>query len=421
MRYVVIFLFPFFVLAQPYEKTKTRHRFAQTTFGLDLYGMAGGSSVFANTDSTLQNFDISPSLSPRIHAGGLHFWGHLEFYFNINLARIALKKDPVKVKNTVSDVIGVKYFPWAVKFGRPTFYIGSGLTGISFYQLGANGTTGQYNKLVLPATLGLFHYNRKWGYDVSFTYLYGAETKFYASKKMYSAIQTPPFVLNVGIRKMFETTGSAEKDYLSGKEDSVFKMMRKQRKLSSWIVGIAPSSAFYLREACNNASTYDFIGKGLYSIFPEVAVGYYYDPLSVNLVLTSRYINKTKKAFDIQQNFQRLALGFECFWQFANYNGFAPYAGANLSYETLNFKEKSNAGSSSFSFTGFKPGIVMGWDILVSKYQPFTLRTNVRYFPNLGIDIGDHKKMWFDQIEFNFIELLFYPGRNKKISSVWYQ
>lgn len=421
MRALLVFLFPLFVVAQPYEKVKTRHRFAQSTLGLDLCMMTGGSSVFANTDSTIQKFNINPSLAPRIHMGGLHFWGHLEFFFNINLARIALKKDPVKVKSNIGDVVGIKYFPWAVKFGRPTIYIGSGLTGINYRQVSSSGRTAEYNKLVLPATLGLFYYKNKWGYDISFTYLYGAQTKFYASKKMYSTIQTPPLVLNFGIRKMFETTASAEKHHLSGKSDSVLKRMRRQKKMSSWFFGIAPSTTFYLREPSNNANTYDFMGKGLYSLLPELAVGYYYDPLRVNLVLTSRYITKSKRAFDVHQRFERMAVGFESFWHFADYNGFAPYAGVHGSYEMLNFKETSDLGKKNYSYKGFKPGVIVGWDILVTKYQSVTLRTNIRYFPDLSIDIGDNKKVWLDQIEFNFIEFVYYPGRNKKINEVWYE
>lgn len=420
----LIYLFVLFTVianAQPYEKARTRHRFAQSTLGLDLCVMAGGSSVFANTDSTLQEFNINPSLSPRIHMGGLHFWGHLEIFFNINLARIALKKDPVKVKSTVGDVVGLKYFPVAVKFGQPRFYFGTGLTGINYWQKSLGVRTADHNKIVLPATLGLFYFKGKMGYDLSLTYLFDSQTKFYVSKKMYSTIQTPPFVFNIGIRKMFETTVSAEKHHKSGKEDSVFRLMRQQNKLSSWLFGIAPSSAFYLREPETNGSTYDFMGKGLYSILPELAVGYYYDPMRVNLVLTSRYIVLNKKAFDVHQKLERIAIGFESYWQFANYNGFAPYAGVHYGYEMLNYKETNTNGKKNYSYRGFKPGIVVGWDILVSKYQPFTLRTNIRYFPNLGIDVGNNKKVWLDQIEFNFIEFVYYPGRSKKINSVWYQ
>lgn len=416
-----IFLMPVLIMGQPYEKARTSHRFAQSSFGMDLCSMFGGNSVYAVNDSISQKFNINPSLSPRIHMGGLHFWGHIEFYFNINLIRFALKKDPVKVSSSVGDVVGLKIFPKAVKFGKPAIYIGTGLTGIDYRQINNGQSTASYNKLVLPTSVGLFYYKRKWGVDVSCTYIFNSNVDLYYTKKAHSTIHTPPFILNVGVRKLFETTASAEKDRKSGKSDSVFKMLRRNKKLSSWFFGIAPSSAFYLREPSNNAATYDFMGKGLNSIFPELGIGYYYDPLRVHSVITSRYVVLNKKAFDVHQRFERLAIGFESFWYFANYHGFVPYAGLNYSYEKLRFKETDNLGKKDFTYEGFKPGIVIGWDIMVEKFQHITLRTNIRYFPNMGIDIGGSKKVWLDQIEFNFIEFVYYPGRKKKVESVWYE
>jgi len=59
------------------------------------------------------------------------------------------------------------------------------------------------------------------------------------------------------------------------------------------------------------------------------------------------------------------------------------------------------------------PGITFGWDIRPNQLQGFILRTNLRYTPT--DNIGEEGGVSFSQLEFNFIQLVVYPGRIKRM------
>ena len=74
------------------------------------------------------------------------------------------------------------------------------------------------------------------------------------------------------------------------------------------------------------------------------------------------------------------------------------------------------ASAQNTKFTENKPalGLVFGWDIRVTKTGTGLLRTNLRYFPDLHMDIeGD--KMMFDHLEFNFIQWVQFLGRKRAL------
>lgn len=63
-----------------------------------------------------------------------------------------------------------------------------------------------------------------------------------------------------------------------------------------------------------------------------------------------------------------------------------------------------------------EPGITFGWDIAPGKTsEALLLRTNLRWYPFSKIEI-DHKAFHLSQLEYNLIQVVFYPGRlkNKK-------
>ncbi len=403
--------------AQPYKNgNKTRQRFAQSSLGLDFYHAWGGTALLPLNDSEKVNTALNNGINPRIHLGGLHFWGHAEFYFNINLSAIRFDNNgPLKIKHNQGDAFGIKYFPKAVTFGRLNFYMGTGVSAANFRATNSGVKTATYNTVNLPATIGLFYFKNRWGFDLSFTYLFNSTLSYYYTKEHSVNMQQPSLLINFGIRKLFETTVSTEKDYLSGRTDSVYRELKKAKKLSSFYFGAGPSSAFYLKENQNNSNTFAFMGNNLAIIFPEACLGYYYHPFKMHTNLVFRYGVLNKSAFDVSQKFTRMATGIETHITLFDYNGFVPFLGINLSYESLTYNENNNGAKSSYAFQGFKPGIVFGWDILPDRLQYFTLRTNLRYFPNLDINLKDGKKVSLDQLEFNFIEFIYYPSRKKNI------
>lgn len=56
-------------------------------------------------------------------------------------------------------------------------------------------------------------------------------------------------------------------------------------------------------------------------------------------------------------------------------------------------------------------GLTFGWDIRPNNIQSWILRTNLRWYPNLAIELDQNSKVSFDNLEFNFIQLIIYPNR----------
>jgi hypothetical protein len=101
----------------------------------------------------------------------------------------------------------------------------------------------------------------------------------------------------------------------------------------------------------------------------------------------------------------------ESFKFLIDYHGFALFAGLNLSYEQFSVHEKEYQNLSTGTFDGIKPGITFGWDIRPNRLQTWYLRTNLRYFPNLFVTMPGGGSVHFEQLEFNFIQLVVFPGR----------
>ena len=57
-------------------------------------------------------------------------------------------------------------------------------------------------------------------------------------------------------------------------------------------------------------------------------------------------------------------------------------------------------------------GVVFGWDIKQSDVDYITLRTNLRYTPEFNFKSGGYK-FTSERIEFNFIQIVYYPERHK--------
>ena len=56
-------------------------------------------------------------------------------------------------------------------------------------------------------------------------------------------------------------------------------------------------------------------------------------------------------------------------------------------------------------------GFTCGWDIRPDRKQAMFLRTSIRWFPSLALELDSNQEISFDNIEFNFIQLILFPNR----------
>jgi hypothetical protein len=403
------------VSAQVYLEQQTRHRFAQLNLGFDLQTTVGGQSFYLDEQNQVIELPLNPLFAPRLVIGGTHFWGHADFYIAIPLLRPSFSAQHQKVSYTNSVETVFKYYPWRIEHHKLRPFIGCSLTPASFMQENLtmeSGTGPRKTHTTVPLMVGgtfnagnhLMEFSTGWQYSNSVPY--------YISKTESRTVKTPPLSFSLSYRYMLETTLSAERDWTSGRTAYLTGKLAEQRLLNGFFLGAGVSSAWWLSASSYNENERPFIPIFGISILPEFGIGYYFHKPDLNLSLTWRSYRSGMSAYGIDQEPKRKSIGFEVTKFLFDYHGFAPFAGPAVTYEFLFFEERDE-GLSTISISDQKPafGIVFGWDIRPNRLQAFLLRTNLRYFPELELEVNENEYVSFDNIEFNFIELIIYPGR----------
>lgn len=393
------------VYAQPYiEGGKTRHRFAQLNLGIDYKVFPGEGSQSSLLDSAgeIQNFQLNNQSESRIIIGGTHFWGHADFYISIPIVSFAKSGFSTGVET------GIKYFPWKIEREKVRPYVGISQLPVKFKQGG--GTLLIRYKYPLSAGFVYNHANHL--IEAGFGYNYNNAIDYYISDLTSVQIKTQPFWVSVGYKFMIETTVSAEKNWQNGKTKWITDTLASLGRLNGLTIAVGPSSAFFLKPSPHTENTAPYTGEHNAAIFPEFGVGYYFHKPDIHCNLSYRGIKSEISAYGFNQQIKRKALTLEAYKFFADYYGFAVFAGLAVSYEWLYVNETDKQGITiTEKYKGIKPGITFGWDIRPNRLQGWYLRTNLRYFPNLNVTMPDGKNVSFDQLEFNFIQLVVFPGR----------
>jgi hypothetical protein len=124
-------------------------------------------------------------------------------------------------------------------------------------------------------------------------------------------------------------------------------------------------------------------------------------------------LQQKETAYGYTSELKTNSLAFEAFKFIGNYHGFVPFVGPYVGLNNYNYNE-IDRGSEVVDFTENKLayGLVFGWDIRISDVDYLLLRTNLRFTPDLNYK---KKRLSFtnNQIEFNFIQVVFYPERMK--------
>jgi hypothetical protein len=143
----------------------------------------------------------------------------------------------------------------------------------------------------------------------------------------------------------------------------------------------------------------------------DLGAGWYFDKPDLHLNLAYRAGRFDTEAYDYAQENRRRSVALEAYRFLFDYHGFVPFVGPVVSAEWLSVHER-DAGTSVFreSRSTAAAGITFGWDIRPTRAQPWILRTNLRYYPRLRLPVPNGEQA-FDQLEFNFIQLVWYPRR----------
>jgi len=391
-------------------------RFAWTTFGGDLLMLNGGRSSFIN-NGTEQKVNFNSTLIPRLTIGGVHFWGHADFYVTFPLSFLSLHQKPADLKELVyrqGIETGTKFYPLALKVGRISPYVGISFRLLSFkqelkntdYKFGGS----EWQKMIFPLQAGISYTSNKYIFNLGLTHQNLQKiNKYFVSPTEIGEIKLKPISLQFGLTRYIDTDKSMRTAKSIKQENIKYHILEQEKKLSSWYWGLGPSVGLQISESPYLASNFPYLSDNFIGGFmPDITFGRFLNKPDMNIGFSYRTLGSKLEAFDDKIKIRRHSFMIESYKNLFNWLGFVPFAGVTGSVENLTVQVNG------INYTETKPalGFILGWDIRVTKTGTNLLRTNLRWTPGLHTTI-DNKKMMFDNLEFNFIQWVQFIGRKK--------
>ncbi len=387
------------------QGAQTRHRFAEMYVGADMrfFPGAGTQSKIISEDGSLKNRELDDYAGNRILIGATHFWGHADFFVAIPVARFKEAALSTGVET------GGRYFPWKIEKGKLRPWLGISLAATSYKQ--GEGT--KQTRFTAPLSSGASFRTRNHLIEFSAAMDFGKAQRYYFSREIATTVSLHKMSVGLSYKYLFDVTLSAEKDWQSGRTQRITDTLAARNKLNGFTLAAGPSSAFYLKTSDHNTSSHPWLGQHKSAkVFPDLAIGYYWHKPDLQLSLAYRPVKSELKAYGYEQKLHRKSITLEAYKFIGDYHGFVPFVGPSVSYEHLSLHEKeAQATAYKKEKEYIRPGITFGWDIRPNRIQSMLLRTNLRWIPNLNLSMKEGKKISFDQLEFNFIQLVIFPGR----------
>jgi hypothetical protein len=390
-------------------------RFAATTLGADLLIPGGGTSTI-NAGAGTQQVDFGPAIIPRLSIGGVHFWGHAEFYVTFPLNFLTLQDTPEELTSLnyrQGIETGARVYPFALKPGSVRPFVGASFRLLSFQQQVPGSSFSKeaptYQRMIFPVHLGLTYANSKMLISLSGQYQSLRSFDYYNNYGITGDVSLAPFSIQLGITRYWDTDKNMREPGSVANENNKYALLKKEQRLSSWYWGLGPSAGLQVSESPFLETQFphlanDFIG----GFIPDITFGRFFHKPDMNIGLSYRTMGSRLQGFDDEVSLRRHSFMLEAYKNLFNYLGFVPFLGVTGSIENL----RTTVNGTTYREQKPALGLIFGWDIRVTKTGTSLLRTNLRYIPNLHMTING-EKMMFNQLEFNFIQWVQFIGRNK--------
>lgn len=412
---IIVLMMCNFGYSQVYTEKQSRHRFAQLNLGLDVQSSFGGSTKYLDAFGNTQSLNLTNSFSPRFLIGGTHFWGHADFYIGIPLFSTTLKKDNQEITAFRGVETVLKFYPLRIEHNKVRPYIGTSLAPFYFEQKNNNfqySSGPELTNTSFPLLGGLTFNSKNHLVEIGLAWNYQNQQDYYISRSQMEKINTPPLYATFSYRYMLETTLGAEKNWESGRTKEVTDILAEKGRLNGFYVGAGISSAFWLKKSDYNQKNRPYINQSGISIMPDFTLGYYWHKPDLNLAIGYRGYSTSTDSYGASQQLRRQSLLLETTKFLFDYHGFVPFVGPAISFEKLSFIEDFEGNrTQDKQKEKFGYGLTFGWDIRPNRIQTWILRTNLRWFPNLSLEAEPGSNISFDNLEFNFIQLIIYPSR----------
>ncbi len=399
------------ITAQVYvEKGKNRYTFAQTTVGYDFdFTPSLGKSFFLNDQNQLEEFRFRNKVTPVFTITGLHFWGHAEFFTGFSLLNVEFGNATTNYVFKRSAGTGAKIFPWALRAKTLRPYLGFSIAGFKYKKDDA----ATFRRVEYPLMFGLTYSFYHGMIEFGGAYYYDNSYRYYISQHQQVSLYTPPLALNVDFKYYIDFSMASYKRDLNGENKRIMEVLKNKKRRSSFFMAAGPAYSFILGRSTYNKELRPYLDDyKISSIFPDLGLGYYHYGMDAAATLSCRFYSMALNGHSVEQKVTRTSVGLELYKFLGDYHGFVPFVGPVITRESLVASEKEN-GQEVFHThkEGFAGGIIAGWDIRPTRTDWWGVRTNIRYFPGLRLNVDGTRNINLQQIELNFLQLVIYPNR----------
>lgn len=389
-----------------------------------MYFEVGGNFFPSFNGKQLINEEIttvkhSPTLNPYITWGGFHFWGHTEFYVTFPLNQINLNGNEAEHALRHSVATGARFYPWAVENKKVRPYIGINWGTLSFTQMpqGDESFPTISKDFMLNFDVGVMYSSKKLAYRLGFNYFPNNEWQYPLSKTEKSEILTPSYAIQLGLLYSFDFTKNNKPENRDkwNSYPMVSKLSYDTKSFGDFFLGAGPSQSFSLSNSEYNAEQFPYLQQKLTSSgYIDLALGYHFNKWNLFSALSYRNPKYTNEGFGTQQTIHKNSIAFEVNKFLTDYSGFSPYLGFNIAFDQIRYTETVNAIMIHENSSSLEPGLTFGWDIVPGKTsEALILRTNLRWYPFASFQVKG-APFNFTQLEYNLIQLVFYPSRLKR-------
>jgi hypothetical protein len=397
---IVVAAAPALAAQVPTDSVARRFRFAEMFVGADYATLFGGS---ADLPGGLPARGV-----PRVSIAGLHFWGYGDFAVMVPLGQgRAMSEGTRSAMSTGVETRG-RWYPRSLARDGVSPFVGGGL-GATDVEIGDGPRAYRLRPMVQA---GLAWRRGQMLFDAGWSAGPRPTLDYPTARATTARVQPAGQAVWIGAHRLIETTASLENPVRSGAMARYESRLRDEGRLSGPSLAVGLSSLILTGATDYNRNERPWLAaRPRGGAVPDLGLGWYFDGPDLQLNLAYRQGRFDTEAFAYRQENSRRSVALEAYRFLFDYHGFVPFVGPVVSYETLRVRER-DAGVQVFRETRSAPsaGIVFGWDIRPTRAQPWLLRTNLRYFPNLRVPVPGGEQA-LDQLEFNFIQFVWYPGR----------
>lgn len=413
MRHFKLIIFLFFISSADLL-AQNRYDFASTYFGLEAEYIHETSS-FSHLDKLQQrqSSKLPSSVTPRFVIGGTHFWGHADFYISIPLKNLRLNgSNKAFTSNEVFTAF--RFLPIRSEKKRASPFLGVGFNSKNFKLKTDIGKSQLYSNWQWYPEAGISYRNEKNRiFELSVRYFGQNEYNNFIDRNVQVNTMVSPWSFSFAYKKIIDFTAGYKSERAQAYVETMHEKAVTEKALSGLSMGVGLNALIPLGKT-ELASRHPFFNDVIEGgIGPDIGVGYYFHKLDGYLRASFRPLKQEEEAFDYKYSLNRNSLAIEAFKFLGDYHGFAPFVGPFVSMDHYHLSE-TDAGRKVIDHkeSDVAFGLVFGWDIRQTSTDYLILRTNLRYIPELS-NMYNGYKFTAAQLEFNFIQIVFYPERYK--------